>query len=131
MNKIKLLFAPLLLLILILCFASCGTTKDIYIGFQYPNFVKEDPVEIKVGEKFRFKQDDDNGYMILIANANEFLDIDSVNLLVGVYGLNNRSFTSKPFLVENKGTGEYFFRVLWMEKEIWSPKPARIIIKSE
>ncbi|MCW8804288.1 MAG: hypothetical protein OQK57_07820, partial [Ignavibacteriaceae bacterium] len=105
--------------------------KDIYIGSEYPNFVKEEPVEIKVGEKIRFKLDDSYGYMIIIENANEFLDIDSVNLAVGISGLTNRSYTSKPFLVEKKGTGEYFFRVLCIDKQRWNAIPSRIIIKSE
>lgn len=128
MNKIKLLFTPALLSLLILYFASCGVTKDINIGLEYPNLVKQNPFEIKVGEKFKFRVDDKYNYLIIIQEANEFLDIDSVNLIVGVDWLNK---ISKPFLVENKGTGEYFFKVFCVEREIWSKELPRIIIKSE
>ena len=131
MDKYKLIFTSPLVLIIIFCFVSCGVTKDIYIGSEYPNFVKEDPFEIKVGEKIRFKVDDAYAYMIVLEKANEILDIDSVNLAVGIYGLTNRSYISKSFLVEKKGTGEYFFRVLCIDKQRWNAVPSRIIIKSE
>jgi hypothetical protein len=96
-----------------------------------PNFVKDEPVEIKVGEKIRFKQVDGYGYMIVIEKANEFLDIDSVNLVVGLSGLTNKNYTSKPILVDKKGTGEYFFRVLCIDKQRWNAVHSRIIVKSE
>ncbi|MBE0571500.1 MAG: hypothetical protein IH618_08150 [Ignavibacteriaceae bacterium] len=131
MNKFNLVFISSLVLIIIFGCVSCGVTKDIYIGYEYPNFVKDEPVEIKVGEKIRFKQDDGYGYMIVIEKANEFLDIDSVNLVIGLSGLSNRSFSSKPILVDKKGTGEYLFRVLCREEKIWSPEPSKVIIKSE
>ena len=131
MIKNKLIFTYLLLLIIIIGCVSCGVTKSIYIGYEYPNFVKQDPFEIKVGEKLNFKVDDNYGYMIMIEKANEFLDIDSVNLAVGIGGYTNRSFISKPFLVEKRGTGEYFFRVLCIDKQRWNAVPSRIIIKSD
>jgi len=131
MIKHKLIFTALLLLIIVFCCVSCSVTKDIYIGSEHPNFVRQDPVEIKVGEKFRFKVDDEYSYIIVIEKANEILDIDSVNLLVDISGLTNRSYASPHFLVEKKGTGEYFFRVLCIDKQRWNAVPSRITIKSE
>lgn len=130
MNKIKLLFTFPLLLILILFFASCGVTKDIYVGYDYPNFVRDESNEIKVGEKFKFIKDDGYNYIIVIEKANEFLDTDSANLVVGIGGRNIKSYISDPFLVEKRGSGEYFFRVLCRDKNTWSSKTS-IIIKSE
>lgn len=131
MNKYNLILISSLVLIIIFGCVSCGVTKDIYIGSEYPNFVKEDPVEIKVGEKIKFKAADRYGYTIIIENAGEFLDIDSLHLLVGISGLYNRSYTSKPFLVEKKGKGEYFFRVYCIDKQRGNAVPSRILIKSE
>lgn len=128
MIKNKLIITHAILLILILGCVSCGVTKDIYVGYDYPNFVKQDPFEIKVGEKFRFKTDDTYSYIIVIEKADEILDIDSVNLLVDISGLTNKSYTSPPFLVEKKGTGEYFFRVLCVDKQRWNSVPSKIIV---
>ena len=128
MRKYKFVFFSPLALILIFVCASCGLTKDIYIGYEYPNFVKEEPVEIKVGQEIRFVQYDDYGYMIVIENANEFLDIDSENLTIAV---TNSNYFSKHYLVDKKGTGDYFLKVLCLEKARYNEVPSRIIIKSE
>ena len=132
MNKNKLIFISPLAITLILFCASCGVTKDIYVGSKYPNYVRDDSIEIKVGEKFKFTKSDSYHYIMVIEKANEFLDTDSVNLVMGISGRNNmEGYISDPLFVEKKGTGEYFFRVLCREEKRWSAKPSRIIIKSE
>jgi len=130
MNKYKLIvISPVVLTLIFVC-ASCGVTKDIYIGSEYPNFVRDESIEIKVGEKFKFIKSDSYHYIVVIEKANEFLDTDSVNLVVGISGRNNKEgYISNPLLVEKKGTGEYFFRVLCREEKIWSAEPSKI--KSE
>ena len=132
MIKNKLRFTHPLMLIIIIGCVSCGVTKDIYVGSEYPNYVRDESIEIKVGEKFKFIKDDSNHYIIVIEKANEFLQTDSLNLVVGISGRNNKEgFISNSFIVEKKGTGEYFFRVLCREENKWSAEPSKIIIKSD
>jgi len=127
MIKNILLFTfPLLIIIIIGC-VSCGVIKDIDINYDYPNFVKDEPLEVKVGDEIRFIHSDDYGYLIEIKNANEFLETNEGNLKIAIDG----KYISNTYRVINRGTGEYYFTVLCLEKAEYNAIPSRILIKGE
>ena len=118
MKKYKLIFISPLAIILILYFTSCGAMKDIYVGSEYPNFARDESIEIKVGEKFKFIKSDSYHYIMVIERANEFLDTDSVNLVIGISGRNNKEgYISNPLLVEKKERVNIFLE-FFAEKKI-------------
>jgi len=128
MKKYKVVFFSILALILIFVCLSCGAVKDIDINYDYPNFVKDEPLEVNVGDEIRFIHSDDYGYLIEIKNANEFLETNEENLKIAVtYG----KYISNTYRVINRGTGEYYFTVLCLEKAGYNAMPSSIIIKSE
>ena len=129
-----LIFFPFFIFILSCFYSGCTSPPaeepiEIHIGFDYDNFVKDEQINVQVGQKIKFIRDDEEDYAVIVPNAQEFLNIDKNHLLT----LSHSTGEAEIFDVVKKGDEEYGIVIYCItKKKLNDPEaPPRIIIRSE
>lgn len=104
----RFIFFPLILIIVSCFYTGCvripsENIREIHLSVEYENFIREEVIQVRVGEHIVFKRDDNLDYVIMIQNGKEFLNIEPNHLVRLEDGT-----TSVPYYtIVNIGKEEY------------------------
>ena len=78
-----------------------------------------------IGSTYYFIPEDENDYVVIIRDANKFMEEEELHFTVRALG------AVKYFTVKEKGQGEYIFEIYCITDDTVPDAPPRIIVRSE